>query len=85
MPARTRHDRFFRQMMRFKSFQRAFIECHVPSKVTAPASLNKLEPVPEAFARANKAIIPDCVLRAPFKKRRRVGLFPDRAADQPKR
>ena len=76
MDKHTRHDRFFREMMRFPSFQKAFIAFHVPAKIIAPVNLHKLEPVPESFARANKTIVPDCILRAPFKKAEGWAYFP---------
>ncbi len=76
MDRHTRHDRFFRAMMRFPSFQQAFIAFHVPTKITAPVNLEKLEPVPESFVRANKTIVPDCILRAPFKETAGWAYFP---------
>ena len=63
-----RHDRFFKKIMQFPSIQRAFIERHLPTEIIQLANLNQLQAMPANFAQANKTLVPDCVLRAPYKE-----------------
>ena len=53
-------------MMQFPSLQRAFIQRHLPQELITLVDLNQLQGMPAKFAQANKTVVPDCVLRAPY-------------------
>ncbi|MEM7589820.1 MAG: Rpn family recombination-promoting nuclease/putative transposase [Myxococcota bacterium] len=63
-----KHDKFFKQMMRFPSFQQAFVRRHVPQHIQHVVNLSALKQVSEQLAQAHKLVVPDCILSAPFRE-----------------
>ncbi|MEM7589052.1 MAG: Rpn family recombination-promoting nuclease/putative transposase [Myxococcota bacterium] len=62
------HDKLFKYMMRFPSFQQAFARRHVPKHIQKIVNLDALRQVSEQLAQAHKLVVPDCILSAPFYK-----------------
>ena len=52
--------------MQFPPLRRALIERYLPKELLALVDLNQIQTMPTKFAQANKTIVPDSVLRAPY-------------------